>query len=417
MEQDINLKIKLSRVYKIKKKLVQELNALRKELSTAVKNTYVSETVPESVEFAMLFRDNEYIKLNKFLTQQINLLEKPLSGDTQELFETEIENVEKVLSETAEILMETVAKINRYIQNLTGGTEDIPLEQYIARIRQKLMKNVEKELKKEILPDIQKLKEKLEYIYKYENYSRIMDFLLSYEKEVNLYLNQKGIDKLSSIFKRYKENLSEEISEYMKKYIKSNETRKKVISEINKILEDIDINRNAIHYTFPDIKKHFSGFNNQMGKMDIIMLNLESKRFIAILLTGFLIFIGGLFLPLPEEIKRIAVLLGFTIGAYSFVDAAFFNKYYLKKFVKEVRESIKRDVEKSTDRLMDVMIDRIYKSALKAENLIISLIKRETRIVKEFENYLVNLRNNIERHIFIISNIKKELDYELSEED
>ncbi|NPA17080.1 hypothetical protein [Persephonella sp.] len=417
MGQDINLKIKLSRVYKVKKTLVQELNNIRKELSSAVKNIYTSDTIPESTAFATFFRDQEYIRLNKFLTEQINLLEKPLSGDTEEIFENEVENINRVISETTVALMETVQKINKYIQHLTGDSDNLPLEQYIAKIKYKLEKNIDREIKKEIQPDIAKLKEKLNYIYRYEDYSEIMNFLTAYEREVNLYLSQKGIEKISRIFSGYKENLLKEISRYLEKYIKSSETRKKVIEDVAKILEEIDINRYAIHYTNPDIRRYFSGLGSDLSKLDIIVANFESRRFIGLFITGLVLFLGGLFAPLPEGYKELIVLAGFTTGVYSFIDSAFFNRYYQKKYIKEIRDKIKEEVEKATDGLLVMIKERILKSSIKAENLIISLIKRETRLVKEFENYLVNLRNSIEKHVFVLTNIKKELEYELSEED
>ncbi|WP_457639213.1 hypothetical protein [Persephonella sp.] len=415
-KEEINLKIKLSRIYRIKKELVQELNNIRKELSQYVKSMFISESVPESVDFATFFRDSEYIRLNKILSEHVNLLEKPLTGDTEDIFHQEVENINQVISEAAAELTKTVKAINRYIQNLTGEEESVPVEQYINRIKSVLEKDIERQLKRELMPDIQQLKEKLQYIHRYSSYQDILNFLKGYEREVNLYLSQKGMEKVSKAFNSYKESLFNEVSIYLKRYIKSSETRKKVLEEIKKSLDEVKINRHALYYTLPDVSRHFAQITSSLSMADIITGNLGSKRFIGLFTAGVAVLSAGFLIP-STEVKVLTVLSGLALTAYSFLDSAFFNKHYLKKYIKEVREKIKEDVENSTDQLLSQIKKRILSSSKKAENLIITVIKRETRTVKEFENYLVNLRNRIEKHILNISNIKKELELELSEEE
>lgn len=417
MGKDINLRLKLSRIYKIKKDLIQELNVIKKDLSKTVKILPEIESLPESQEFGIFFRDFEYPRLNKLITEYVNLLEKPLSGDTEEIFNTEVENLNNTISESILNLSKTVKKINEYIQKISGSEETIPFETYIAGVKSKLSTMIEKEIKREVKPDIDKLKEKLHFIYRYDDYNEIINFLNTYEREVNIYLSQKGSEKLSKIFEKYKAELLKEITKYIEKYIKSNQTKQKVIDEIRQMLDEINIGKHSIHYQLPDIRKHFSGLSKEQGKIDIIITNLESPRFLGLFGMGLAVFVIGFILPLPEGLKEILVLSGFLIGIYSFFDSAFFNKFYIKKFIKQVRESIKDEVEKSTDLLLSGMKEKILKSSIKVENLLITIVNRETKTIKEFENFLVNLRNNIEKHILIISNIKKDLDLELSEEN
>jgi len=417
MEKDINLRLKLSRIYKIKKDLIQQLNTVKKDLSMTVKNLPVIESLPESGEFATFFRDFEYPRLNKLITEYVNLLEKPLSGDTEEIYNTEIDNLNTTISESISNLSKSVKKINEHIQKISGSDEVTPFETYLANIKTKLNTMVEKEIKKEIKPDIEKLKEKLHFIYRYDDYNGIINFLKTYEREVNIYLSQKGSEKLSKIFEKYKTELLKEITKYIGKYIKSSQTRQKIIDEIRQMLDDISIGKHSVHYELPDIRKHFAGLGKEQSKIEIIIGNLESPRFLGILGAGFVLFITGFLLPLPEGIKEILVLSGFLISIYSFIDSAFFNRFYMKKFIKQIRDNIKEDVEKSTDLLLVMMKEKVLKSSIKAENLLISIVHRETKTIKEFESFLINLRNRIEKHILLISNIKKDLEFELSEEN
>ncbi len=417
MGKDINLRLKLSRVYKIKKDLIQELNLVKKDLSRTVKNLPVVESLPESGEFGIFFRDFEYPRLNKLITEYVNLLEKPLSGDTEDIYNTEIENINSTISESVANLTKTIKKINEYIQKVSGSEEITPFETYLASVKAKLSGMIDKEIKKEIKPDIDKLKEKLHFIYRYDDYNGIINFLKTYEREVNIYLSQKGSEKLSKIFEDYKTHLLKEITKYIGKYIKSSQTKQKVIDEIRQMLDEINIDKHSIHYQLPDIRKHFSGLGKEQNRIDIIIGNLESPRFLGILGTGLILFLIGFLLPFSEGLKEILVLSGFLISIYSFFDSAFFNRFYMKKFIRQIRNNIKEDVEKSTDILISFMKEKVLKSSIKAENLLISIVNRETKTVKEFENFLVNLRNSIEKHILLISNIKKDLDLELSEEN
>ncbi len=416
MGKDINLRLKLSRIYKIKKDLIQELNLVKKDLSRTVKTLPVIESFPESGEFGIFFRDFEYARLNKLITEYVNLLEKPLSGDTEDIYNTEIENINSTISESVSNLTKTIKKINEYIQKVSGSEEITPFETYLATVKAKLNNLVDKEIIKEIKPDVDKLKEKLYFIYRYDDYNGIINFLKTYEREVNLYLSQKGSEKLSKIFENYKTQLLKEITKYIGKYIKSSQTKQKVIDETRQMLDEINIDKHSVYYQLPDIRKHFAGLGKEQGKIDIIIGNLESPRFLGILGTGLMLFLIGFLLPIPEGLKEILVLSGFLISIYSFFDSAFFNRFYMKKFIKQVRNNIKEDVEKSTDILISFMKEKVLKSSIKAENLLNSVVNRETKTVKEFENFLVNLRNNIEKHILLISNIKKDLEFELSEE-
>lgn len=417
MDKETNLRLKLSRIYKIKKDLIQELNLIKKDLSNAVKNLPIIESIPESEEFGIFFRDFEYSRLNKMITEYVNLLEKPLSGDTEEIYYTEIENINSAISEAVSNLSKTVKKINEFIHKISGEEENLPFESYIANVKAKIDSMLDKEIKKEIKPDIEKLKEKFHFIYRYDDYNGIINFLKTYEREVNIYLSQKGTEKLSKIFEKYKNELFKEITKYIGGYIKSSKAKQKVIDEIKNSLDEIQLTRHVVHYTLPDIRKHFRDLGADQSRIDIIIGNLESPRFLGILAVGLGIFIIGLFLPLPEGIKELIVLTGFFISIYSFFDSAFFNRFYIKKYIKQVRENIKDDVEKSTEMLLSTMKEKILRSTIKAEQIAISIVNRETKTIKEFENFLINLRNNIEKHILVISNIKKDLDLELSEEN
>ncbi len=417
MDKETNLRLKLSRIYKIKKDLIQELNLIKKDLSSAVKNLPVIESIPESEEFGIFFRDFEYSRLNKLITEYVNLLEKPLSGDTEEIYYTEIDNINSTISEAVSNLSKTVKKINEFIHKISGGEENLPFESYIANVKAKVNSMLDKEIKKEIKPDIDKLKEKLHFIYRYDDYNGIINFLKTYEREVNIYLSQKGSEKLSKIFEKYKNELFKEIVKYIGRYIKSSKAKQKVVDEIKNSLDAIQLAKHSVHYTLPDIRKHFRDLGADKSRIDIIIGNLESPRFLGILSAGLGIFVIGLFLPLPEGIKELTVLTGFFISIYSFFDSAFFNRFYIKKYIKQVRDNIKDDVEKSTEMLLSTMKEKILRSTIKVENIAISIVNRETKTIKEFENFLVNLRNNIEKHILVISNIKKDLDLELSEEN
>ncbi len=417
MEDSINIRIKLSRVYKFKKLLIQELNELRKDLSTAIKNMYVSDSVPESSEFSRFFRDHEYITLNKIITEHITQLERPVSGETEEVYFSEVENLKTTIDDIVSHLSETVRKINKYIINISGGTEVIPVEKFFIRLREKIEKNIDREIQKEIKPDIENLKEKINFIYRYNGYSEIMGFLSNFEREVNLYLSQKGVEKLKKITEKQKEFFLSGVKEYLENYIKSKSTREKIIKEITQHIEEINVNRYTIHYSLPDIRKYFADMSKEMSKIDVIISNLESSRFITILITGIILFILGISLPFNTIIKELIAIAGLITAVYSFIDSAYFNKHYMKKFVKQVRENIKEEIIKSLDSFHTVIKNSIMKNFLKAENLAISVIKRETRTIKNFESYLVNLRNNVERHIINISTIKKEFEYEISEEN
>ncbi|SNZ03362.1 hypothetical protein SAMN06265182_0361 [Persephonella hydrogeniphila] len=417
MDKNINLKIKLSRIYRIKKDLINELNRLRSDLSEIVKNLYTTESVPESAEFASIFRDFEYSRLSKIITEYVNTLEKPQSGEPEEIFEKEVENIRTVINGITVELSNTIKKINQYIQKISGNGEELSLEKFIYQLRSKLEKSIDRELKKEIKPDLDKLKEKLHYLYRYEDYGSIMNFLKTYEREVNIYLSQKGVEKLEKIFQRYKEEFIKELSRYLSSYIKSQQSRQKIIQEVIEIFEDINIKNLTVTYTLPNINKYFAGLAQNTGMLDIIVGNIESPRFIGIAVVGTLVFLSGFFMPLPEGVKEITVLSGLAIIIYAFFDSAFFNKYYMKKYIKEVRESIKEEILDSTDNILSKMKEKMIRLSMKAEAIIIASIKRETKAVRDFENFLINLRNAIERYIFKVSNIRKELELELSEED
>ncbi|MBK3331774.1 hypothetical protein GWK41_01680 [Persephonella atlantica] len=417
MDENTKLRLKLSRIYKYKKVLIQELSDLRKDLSNAVKRMYISESIPESQEFSTVFRDYEYIKLNRFIGEQINQLEKPLSGETEDIFESERENIQAIIDETVSQLSETVKKINSYITGISGDTDTVSVEKFLSTVRMKIISKIEKSITRELKPEIQKLKEKIDYIYRYENYSEIMGFLSSFEREVNLYLSQKGMEKISKIVEKHKKDFISEINIYMKKYIKSKKAQEKIVEEVSQALEEIDINRYSIHYSLPDIRKYFHNFSSSKSKIDIILSNLESPRFITIFLSGLVLFFGGLFAPVSETVKEITVLTGLSLTTYSFIDSAYFNRFYLRKYIKQIREGIKEEINSSLDRLIANIIQSITKTFIKIENITAVIIKRETKTVKGFENYLINLRNNIEKHIINISTIKKEFLYEISEEE
>jgi DNA-binding ferritin-like protein (Dps family) len=417
MDRDINLKIKLSRIYRIKKDLISELNRLRSDLSEIVKNLHITESVPESAEFASVFRDFEYSRLSKLITEYVNTLEKPQSGEPEEIFEKEVENIKTVINGLSVELSKTVKRINQYIHKISGDGEELSLEKFIYRLRSSLEKSIDRELKKEIKPDLDKLKEKLHYLYRYEDYGSIMNFLKTYEREVNIYLSQKGTEKLEKIFRKYKEEFIKELSRYLSSYIKSQQSRQKIIQEVVEIFEDINIKSLHVVYTLPDVNKYFAGLAQNTGKLDIIVGNIGSPRFIGIALAGVIIFLSGFFVPLPEGVKEITVLSGLAVTIYAFFDSAFFNRYYMKKYIKEIRESIKEELLDSTDSILSKMKEKILRLSMKAESVIIASIKRETKAVRDFENFLINLRNAIERYIFKLSNIRKELELELSEED
>ncbi|NPA12447.1 MAG: hypothetical protein GXO45_00505, partial [Aquificae bacterium] len=241
------------------------------------------------------------------------------------------------------------------------------------------------------------------------------NFLKGIEKELNIYLAENGTEKINNVFKSYKQKLLDELASYLQVYIKSRDTRGKILEEIKKILENTDITKYKFAYTLPDVSKYFREVGGSISKMDIIVANFTSKRFLAFIFTGIALVVASLVISAPLLVKEIIALLGLVIVVAGFIDSAYFNKYYLRKFVKDVRGKIREDVEKSIDLIIPAVKSKIVKTLSTTENTIVSLIKRETKFVKEFENYLVSLRNRIEKHIFNISNIKKDLEYELSE--
>jgi len=135
------------------------------------------------------------------------------------------------------------------------------------------------------------------------------------------------------------------------------------------------------------------------------------------MVVGLILFISGMFLPFPEIVKVFIVLLGFGIGVYAFVDAAYINKHYMKKFIKQVKENIEDDIEKSIDKIVTTLQEKMIKSSMKIDNMLVVIFQRETKLIKSFEEFLIALRTNIERHIFGINSVKKELELELSEEE
>ncbi len=417
MDEKINTRLKLSRIYKFKKLLIQELNDLRKELSSGVKKIYVSENIPESQEFSHFFRDYEYIRLNKFISEQINQLEKPISGETEESLQTEIENLKAIINEIVSQLSETIKKINHYITIISGDTNTISVEKFLSDMRIKISPKIERDINREVKPDIEKLKEKVDYIYRYENYSEIMGFLANFEREVNLYLSQKGMEKIQKIFESHKKEVITGVKQYLERYLKSKKTQEKIIEDILQTIEKVNINTYSIHYSLPDVRKHFSRYGSNISKIDIIMSNMESPRFITLFLTGLFVFFGGMFVPAFNTFKGIIILTGLLVAVYAFIDSAYFNRFYIRKYIKQIRENLKEEIHKSLDHLLESIKNSIIKTLIKIENLILPIIKKETRSVKDFENYLVVLRNNIEKYIINISHIKKEFEYEISEED
>jgi len=333
MDRDINLKIKLSRIYRIKKDLISELNRLRSDLSEIVKNLHITESVPESAEFASVFRDFEYSRLSKLITEYVNTLEKPQSGEPEEIFEKEVENIKTVINGLSVELSKTVKRINQYIHKISGDGEELSLEKFIYRLRSSLEKSIDRELKKEIKPDLDKLKEKLHYLYRYEDYGSIMNFLKTYEREVNIYLSQKGTEKLEKIFRKYKEEFIKELSRYLSSYIKSQQSRQKIIQEVIETFEDINMKSLNVTYTLPDVNKYFLGLAQNTGKLDVIVGNIGSPRFIGIALAGVIIFLSGFFVPLPEGVKEITVLSGLAVTIYAFFDSAFILSLRIFSFI------------------------------------------------------------------------------------
>ncbi|MDQ7055794.1 MAG: hypothetical protein Q9M89_04645 [Persephonella sp.] len=324
----------------------------------------MSESIPETGEFSAVFRDYEYIRLSKFISEQIGQLEKPISGETEDIFQSELENLQSSIDETISHLSETIKKINRFISNISGDTDSIPVEKFLSGIRLKILSKIEKSITKEIKPDLQKLKEKLDYIYRYESYSEIMGFLSSFEREVNLYLSQEGTEKIRKTFEKQKNEFISDIRLYLEKYIKSKSSGK-IIEEISQALNETGITRYSIHYSLPDIRKYFSSIASNQSKIDIILSNVESPRFIAIFLTGVFLFFGGMFAPFSETVRELTVLTGLLIIIYSFIDSAYFNRFYIRKYIKQVREGIKDEINSSLDKVITNILQSITKGLYK----------------------------------------------------
>ncbi|WP_297454115.1 hypothetical protein [Persephonella sp.] len=417
MASQAELKLKLSRIYKIKRQLINELNNIKEDLNRYTKNIFTHNELPESIEFANFFRNTEYQRLNKLITEEINLLEKPISGETDEILKQEVENIEAVIKSIDKALYETIDKINDTIRKLTGSLEGLSIEQFIAKVRGNLDKKYSSRIQKEIKPDLDKFKEKLKYIYKYDSYDELLNFVKAIEREVNVYLHSDVMEKLKEIFEDYKNDYLKEIEDYISTVIKSRAVREKIISEIKKTLKETNIDKYSIYYTAPDIKKHFTEAQQDISRIDIILANMESKRFIILVTIGMVIFFAGMFLPLPEMVKALIVLIGFAIGVYAFIDAAYINKHYMKKFIKQVKENIEEDLKKSIDKIIPLLQEKMIKSSMKIDNMLVVIFQRETKLIKSFEEFLMALRTNIERHIFGINSVKKELELELSEEE
>ena len=417
MDSQAELKLKLSRIYKIKRQLINELNSIKEDLNRYTKNIFTHEELPESIEFANFFRNTEYQRLNKLITEGINLLEKPVSGETEEILNQEIKNIETVIRNSEKALYETINNINETIRKLTGSLEGLSIEQFIAKARNNLDKKYSSRIHREIKPDLDKFKEKLKYIYKYDSYDELVNFVKAMEREINVYLHSDAMEKLKEIFEDYKKDYLKEIEGYISSVIKSRAVREKILSEIKKTLKETKIDKYSIYYTAPDIKKHFAEAQQDISRIDIILANMESKRFVVLMVVGLILFISGMFLPFPEIVKVFIVLLGFGIGVYAFVDAAYINKHYMKKFIKQVKENIEDDIEKSIDKIVTTLQEKMIKSSMKIDNMLVVIFQRETKLIKSFEEFLIALRTNIERHIFGINSVKKELELELSEEE
>ncbi|WP_029522319.1 hypothetical protein [Persephonella sp. KM09-Lau-8] len=417
MDSQAELKLKLSRIYKIKRQLINELNSIKEDLNRYTKNIFTHEELPESIEFANFFRNTEYQRLNKLITEGINLLEKPVSGETEEILKQEIKNIETVIKNLEKALYETISNINETIRKLTGSLEGLSIEQFIAKARSNLDKKYSSRINREIKPDLDKFKEKLKYIYKYDSYDELVNFVKAMEREINVYLHSDAMEKLKEIFEDYKKDYLKEIEGYISSVIKSRAVREKILSEIKKTLKETKIDKYSIYYTAPDIKKHFAEAQQDISRIDIILANMESKRFVVLMVVGLILFISGMFLPFPEIVKVFIVLLGFGIGVYAFVDAAYINKHHMKKFIKQVKENIEDDIEKSIDKIVTTLQEKMIKSSMKIDNMLVVIFQKETKLIKSFEEFLIALRTNIERHIFGINSVKKELELELSEEE
>ncbi len=417
MASQAELKLKLSRIYKIKRQLINQLNSIKEDLNRYTKNIFIHNELPESIEFANFFRNTEYQRLNKLITEEINLLEKPISGETDEILKQEVKNIETVIKDLEKALHETINKINETIHRLTGSLEGLSIEQFIVKVRNNLDKKYSSVIQKEIKPDLDKFKEKLKYIYRYNSYDEIITFVKSFEREVNVYLHSDAMEKLREIFENYKKDYLKEIENYLSGVIKSRAVREKILSEIKKTMEETKIDKYSIYYTAPDIKKHFAEAQQDISRIDIILANMESKRFIILMVVGLVLFIAGMFLPFPEIVKIFIVLLGFSIGVYAFIDAAYLNKHHMKKFIEQIKENIEEDMEKSINKIVVLLQEKMVKSSIKIDNMLVVIFQRETKLIKSFEDFLITLRTSIERHIFAINSIKKELELELSEEE